>query len=217
MTMIRNKQGQFVGGRQGAIERSAIRNGQIRRHRRQRATLGPRPNRKKCSQCGEVKNVPDDFPMRKRKLSGGETVRYPAGECKKCAAARNTAWRAKQSPEDLKAMQDRWNANRNTEDRRRYNREYQRMQARLTGVPERGPWHRYRDEVDDSPDPRLPRAPLDSYLADLCLGGSEVARLAGMDEASFRRVKRLKRSQIDAILTRLGVPDQMTALYPNET
>jgi hypothetical protein len=165
----RDSKGRFMSTPMSEEDRQKISEGQVRRHLRQRQQIVAEPDRKKCSRpdCpsqGRWLKVPDDFPMRKRKLKCGEVRRYPAGECKLCNRRRADEWKAKiireQGIEAWRAMNKRWNDKRDKEHKRKYNREYQRIQAALEGRRQRGPWKKYAHELDE----RLKLVPAEPFV-----------------------------------------------------
>lgn len=133
--------------------REAISRGQIERYRRaQKAQDHFAVTSKRCTKCREVKRVPEDYSMRKRVLKSGEIKYYPAGECLSCAGIRREAWKRKfieeHGIEAWRSKQRLMNASRDPEKKKRYNRQYSRERRREAGVPERGPWKRYRDDTN---------------------------------------------------------------------
>lgn len=160
--MTRDDRGRIVGGPMDQELKDRISAGQVERHRRQRAAVASvdPPDRKRCSnarckRAGKWLRVPDDFYMRRRKLKSGGLRVYPSGECKECSRARADRWKKALGPEEAKRRQDGYNAKRDQEKKKRYNREYLRLkaaEAEARGeLVRRGPWHRYRDE----PQPRV--------------------------------------------------------------
>lgn len=136
-----------------------ISEGQIKRHLlRIKEETDALPSKKKCSKkdcsrAGQWLNVPDDFPMRTRKLKSGLSRVYPAGECKRCANVRKIEHKKKYiAKHGIDAWRDKqkvYNSRRNLEHKKVYNRMYQRrMRAKQAGVQTRGPWKRYRHELE---------------------------------------------------------------------
>jgi hypothetical protein len=151
--MPKDEKGRWIKGEPlTQEERDAISRGQIERHKRQRAQQDHFAiDRKRCTQCGEVKRVPDDYYMRKRKLKSGEINIYPPGECKDCSRARADAWKQKYIEEHgLEAWKEKerqWNRGRSPTKRRRYAREYSRLRRIEEGATPKGPWKKYENEV----------------------------------------------------------------------
>lgn len=192
--------------------------------------------RKRCTKCREMKRWDtenrwrSEFPIRTRKNKVTGTVHYPAGECKVCNAARSAAHRAKLRREGkLAAAQRRWNASRDPEARRRYQREYGRMLRAKNGVTPRGPWLKYREEMERTA-PRVAIQPFlewfDEWL--LATGKVEERVCAEVDDllehtkgVANRTLRRWREDRtngrldvIDAFTVVMGMPDQLTVLYP---
>jgi hypothetical protein len=212
--------------------REAISRGQRERHARNHVLAPPLPETtKRCSKCGHVKKVnlidasASDFPIRTRKLVSGERRRYPAGECKMCNNKRAADWRQKLRDEGrLAAEQARWNQNRDAEHRRRYQREYQRMQRVEQGVTPRGPWKRYRNETNSpvvyvSADPFLDW--LDEAMAIQGMTDLALAEKVGVDPRVLYRLRhenkrrRIDLALADSLAVAMGMPQIVAVLFPD--
>lgn len=128
-----------------------ISEGQAARHLRNIEAEVAQPDHKRCSgPCGKLKRVPEDFYMRKRRLKCGATRFYPNGECKECAAARTSLYKEKLRKEGtLSDRQKKWNKSRDPKALNKYHREWGRIRRALDGATPRGPWKKYRDELED--------------------------------------------------------------------
>lgn len=218
--------------------KAMISEGQRQRYVRQQLELGPRPvsGIKRCSSCGATKSwdielrEESEFPIRTRKNVSGEQVLYPAGECKRCNAARAAAHRQKLRDEGtLSDKQKEWNANRDPEHRKRYQREYGRIQRALAGATPRGPWKRYKHELDAKRIP-VPKGPflewLDEWLAatgvPLAAVIRRTAKVMNQDtDVVERRLNRVRAETktvdllfVDAIAVAMGMPHVIRLLYP---
>lgn len=237
--MGRSEDGRFLSGEMSAELREAISRGQIERHRRQREALKDAPpiTTKICSRCKEPKRVPDDYVMRKRKLKSGDVTRYPSGECNECARKRKQNW-ADRNRETVRERQRRWNANRDPEHRRRYQRDYQRMQRVLEGVTPRGPWRRYRHELEADAAVKLDAQPLIDEIAGRWRNGMETYDLnlermrvdmgkptindlvvwTGIHQSTIGDILRGQRfvrpHEAETILRAFGREDRLLELYP---
>jgi Ni,Fe-hydrogenase I large subunit len=196
--------------------KDAISRGQIERYKRGRETHVDEPTHKRCTKCGVTKPR-YEFCMRKRKLACGEVHEYPAGECMECAAARAAAYRAKLLEEGkLREREHAWNSKRDAEHKREYNREYGAARRRAEGMKARGPWKKYRERGRGR---KLEIGPLSRFLAGLNGGVGALARRTGEHERLIYRIVNQKQKTVstevaDRILHALGMPDQLSVLYP---
>lgn len=191
----RDSRGRIIGGTMDRETKRRISRAQKARHQTQRDMQGPLPSKKKCSnkscdRAGQWLNVPDDFIMQNRRISGGKKRRYPSGECRQCQAKRRKKYRddfiAEHGIEAWREREKAWNKNRNQEKKRKYNREYQRMKAAGTVANPRGPWKKYQHEVEV----RLGRVPVEPFVEWwLALNGSRPTE-AQMGPALARAVRR---------------------------
>lgn len=155
--MVRDARGRFVPGAPLDEDmRRRISEAQAARHRRIRLEQDQfAVTEKRCTVCRLVKRVPDDYVMRRRTLKCGEIRVYPSGECRQCGAARREKWKAdyiaKHGEEAWRKKQRQHSKGRDKKKRRRYSREYGRMQRMEQGATPRGPWLKYRDEVGSIP------------------------------------------------------------------
>lgn len=204
--------------------KAAIGRGQERRHREAREARDPslEPTSKKCTKCG-IRKPLGDFTMRKYKTKSGEVTRHPAPECRECAAKRRAKWRedyiAEHGEEAYRQLQNRYNKNRDPEKRRRYQREYGRMERMEQGVASRGPWKKYRREVGASTG--SDRVPVEPFVAWID-ATPEVREVLTHNANLARAVNRVRGQErvsiglVDQLGTSLGDPDLVNRLYPLE-
>jgi hypothetical protein len=206
-----------------------ISRGQAERHRRDREALSDDPliakkcSREDCDRAGEWLRVPEDFPMRTRTLKDGTKRRYPAGECKRCNRARAERWKAEfvaEHGEDAwKAKWKTWNSKRDREAKRKYDREYQRFLRASNGIEPRGPWKKYRDEVEKRTETIVPTGPFKDWWKSL----SPIvrARAFAKSETVARGIRRVLNNErmslffVDQVGVLTGHPELAIVLYPD--
>jgi hypothetical protein len=203
-------------------QRAAISRGQVDRWRRQAAHQDTPVERKQCTICKDWKAA-KEFGKKKRKTKSAGVRVYLASECKQCAKERRAAWREeKRKSGELAALQEKWNANRDPEHRREYQREYSRARRERAGVPARGPWKCYRK---DSPQLRLIAAPFLEWMDEwLAVTGENIENLCERAGVPSRRVRewrmgpsaRAQLGSLDKLAVAMGMPDQIAVLYPLE-
>lgn len=216
--MPRRPNGTFAPGPMPQDLKDAISAGQIARHERAEQQAIAQPTLKRCSQCRRMKRI-DEFPQRTRKLASGKTKKYPAGECLKCNAARSAAHREKLRAEGTYAESiKRWNAARDPEHRKSYQREYGAIRRRQQGAAPRGPWKRYRENGRPGtldPQPLLNYlGPMDAHELNRIADSAGVLRqLNGMRAGTHK----LTLHVADALLMAMGAPELLPILYPYES
>ena len=237
--MQRDERGRVVSGPMDASTKHAIKRGRLRQLRVDAERAGPplTEGTKRCSQCGETKRWDvakrdeSEFCIRTRRNKSTGKVLYPAGECKTCTKRRSARHREKLRAEGtLSESQRRWNANRDAEARRAYQRQYGRERRALEGATPRGPWKKYRHELE-SKVPRVQVAPFiewfDEWRTATGKPEQDVCRhfeaLTGLESGTGQRMlHRFRHTQkmagldaIDAFCVAMGMPDQLTVLYPD--
>lgn len=231
----KDAKGRFQSVPMSDEDKQKISEGQLRRYARVREMHLPEPDRKKCSRpdCerrGQWLKVPDDFPMRKRKLKCGEVKRYPAGECKQCNRRRADEWKAKiireQGLEAWQKLNKRYNDKRDPDHKRRYNREYTRMRRIEQGVTPRGPWKKYRHEVEERMKlvPVKPfvewfqslngSTPTEDQMGDRLSRAVRRAINGGGESAESLEDRRIHLDIVDEVGVLVGEPFLIHALYP---
>jgi hypothetical protein len=188
----------------------------------------PRSGRKQCTRCKEWKtwDVDDkhanEFKLSKRKNVDGSVRVYPAGECKACGNQRAAEYREKLRKEgELAERQRKWNANRDPEHRKRYQREYQREQRRREGIPERGPWKRYRNEAPTLVPIEPLRAWLLAHIRETGAMHAELEARASLPANTIKNLLHPHRTLVDLeladeILYAAGAEGKLRELYPLE-
>lgn len=183
-------------------------------------------DQKPCTKCGEWKRVPEDYSMRRRKLADGTTRSYPAPECKACARERAEQWKrdfiAEHGEEAWKAKSRAWNAKRDQEKRRRYDRDYQRMVRAEAGTPKRGPWLKYRNEAPGATEQivRVDAGPFREWWKSLA--PLTKARVYAADVHAQRTIlrifneqDRMEYSKVEDLCALAGYPGVERDLYPS--
>jgi hypothetical protein len=178
------------------------------------------PLTKRCARCNKVKSV-EEFTQVRHKLKSGLVAVHPHSPCKKCKAEQTKAYRERLAAEgvDLRARQRRYEANEDVEKRRRRRREWAAAKRREEGKPVRGPYKRNASstpQVSTRPIARFLRGRLENESkADIsALTGVEVRRLFSIQQEEYPSVSL---EIVDALLTGLGCPDELQALYPLES
>ena len=144
--MQRNAKGQFSRGRMTKREKAAISKAKIESFKKRKAQHPDvLPDHHKCTRCGEIKRVPEEFSLRKVKLKSGLVHIYPSPECRACALERSREYRKRFTKEEWRAKEKKWNLTRDQEKRREYQREYDTIRRRKAGAKVRGPWKKYRE------------------------------------------------------------------------
>lgn len=201
--------------------------GQIERYRRGREQEVDQPTEKRCTKCKKMKPVPDGYVMRKRKLATGEIRHYAAGECKECGKKRAAAWRAKMKAEgkmtEIDRRHKRTYINKDPDRYRRMQREAGAAQRRKAGVPEKGPWRKYRNE--NGKGGKLPLGPIQEWLVEQAKIHeiTSIAAATGVSDRQIRRiitgkdgdgpVKSVSVDLADKIFHGLGATEEMAILY----
>lgn len=180
------------------------------------------PDRKKCKQCGQWKDVPDDFYIKKSKIKSGLVREYADSLCKTCRQKRNKIWVKRQGAKKMKKRRQRYVKNwarklGKPEVRRRENekRAFKRDQeGRLRG----------KFKTKPAPDPRVNKTPVFDYVSAI----KEEKELSNFDiatpEFSERQVTRffeegrsgqITLATVDHLLRGVDEEDQLTMLYPD--
>jgi hypothetical protein len=204
--------------------KEAISRGQIERYRRTEEIVDRDAVKSKvCTVCRTSKRVPEDYVMRKRKLKSGGVRTYPSGECNQCANDRKTRWKeefiAKHGHEAWLERQRRYNSNRPSEERRRYQREYGRMRRIEEGATPRGPWKIYADESGGRLGyMMMPAKPFIDFWK--TVGQVDRQRVSENLRRSVRRAEESEQeniefSVVDAVSVALGLPGLVQELYPS--
>lgn len=169
-----------------------ISEGKIAADRRQREVLPPlMQGRKQCSRCHKWKSYdlenPDlsEFPRQRKRRKDGSVYQYPKSECRECDRKRKKADRERlkqEDPEEYKRRQKRYQEaylkNKGRAHVRRLHREWSADRRRAEGVPERGPWKKYRTGL--GPRHRVPVQPFLEWL-------SEWQAIMGQDDQELLR------------------------------
>lgn len=174
-------------------------------------------NKRKCSTCGEYKTL-DEFYRTKEKLKSGLVAIRPDCRCKECRRrqAKERYYRQKSEGVDLKARRERYRENEDAERRQAREREYKAMRRREEGKPVAGPRALKRQGYE-----HVPVEPISEFLESLDIPRSSLAHHLGIDERELARVtermyKTTRLATVDKILTALGCPEELNALYPIE-
>jgi hypothetical protein len=180
------------------------------------------PTTKRCTKCGEVKPI-SAFSVRRFPLKSGFIAIRPLPSCKPCKAREVKERRERRMAEgvDVAAIQRVYNARRlRTPEIREYHREWSAIRRRKEGVVERGP----NAKTPEGRGKSLPLEPIAKLLREEVKRRGNVQIVAAACGLNPRRINGICREEekgvtlrvIDAILTGLGMPEELPRLYPEE-
>lgn len=162
---------------------------------------------KRCTVCGQVKDLQFDFYHSKRQYPNGHVGVRVDSCCKPCRRRRTRTYMTSLDPDERAAKRAQWHAGMDQDKRRATERDYARMRALLSGQVQnpRGPYGP-RKASRTLVDPAL-------FLewAHFMKPVYTAAEQRRINEAT--RTGRLSVYLIDEVMTRYGATDQFQVFY----
>jgi hypothetical protein len=227
----RDEKGRYVGGKHDAATRQKISQGRREAFARQQELQADVPpiEFRRCTRCKKMKSIENDFHKIKRRLRNGQVREYPRSHCKDCSNENIAQWRAanpeaarkknREASERRRKDPERW------EKERKYQREYKRMERALKGSSSRGPWKKYRHELEEETSPMVDGGPFlefwlslngdrpgEDLIGESC--GRAIRRLMPNATTGEPESTRIQEAYVDKVGVVLKRPELLRTLYP---
>jgi hypothetical protein len=221
----RDSSGHFQSGTMDPSTREKISKSRIETCRKARQ-FGTPPTHAKCTgPCGRYLLIEDNFHMQMKRLKDGDIIYRHASRCKECTAKRRSELHKQNREKILKQKKDQYKrrkksrTKREQEEYRKKQREAARIRRALAGVEIRGPWIRYRHEVDE----RLQMVdvgPFVEWFTSLNGTTPSDGQLGDNLARAIRRaisgeVKKIHLDLVDEVGVIVGIPHLIYTLYPH--